>query len=228
MKQRLLFFLIVIGVGAAFAFATIATWVFGNLMHPVQRAEAKEPAVIAQDSEPAPPPPVPDQFSWLSDQAKKFQISSAGIITASSGSEVTLRGTEGKDFKVIGEVLPSGNPGQVRFKNDIPDGFAFYLREKDRLHRYTLTTRKLMVKRRSHSGVNSNELVDVAFYEKLPAGMWLPFALEATGREITLSIGGQLRSIPGPVDTDGRNRLAVTAGTQLRNVSIQIGNDGQR
>jgi len=80
---------------------------------------------------------------------------------ASHDAWINLYYTEGKPFKLSGEVWLGGESATLDHPRDLPDGFALFIREWDSLHRYALTSRAMTVKRRLHDNVRERKIVHV-------------------------------------------------------------------
>jgi hypothetical protein len=158
----------------------------------------------------------------VGDQLQQFKVEADGVLTSTNDSWVSLNNTVGKDFRLSGEVWLAGPSTTMDFPEDTPDGFAVYLREWDGLHRYAATTRSILVKRRNWSVGKAEGISEVTQFQEPPLQTWIPFAVEASSEQIVFRVGNQSGTIPGPLDLDGANKIALAPGTKVRNVSVQV------
>ncbi len=161
----------------------------------------------------------------VGDQLKQFDLEADGAIGATKDSWIGLNSTMGQGFIVSGQVWLGGPSKTLEYPEDTPDGFAIYLREWDGLHRYSVTSRYMHVKRRKWSaGLPGGEegIVYVTQFSEPPMGTWLPFRLEATQQQILFRIGNQQGAIGGPLELDGANKIALAPGSKVKDVSVEI------
>ncbi len=163
----------------------------------------------------------PEGRHYLGDQLGNFTVDQEGVIGATNTAWFSLYYTEGKPFRLSGEVWLADPSARARVQ-DLPDGFALFIREWDSLHRYSLTTRSVEVKRRLRGGLAENAIIPVASFKPPAFETWIPFTVEVSGEGLGFRIGEQSGTIPGPLDVDGANKIALTAGTRLRNVRLEM------
>ena len=157
---------------------------------------------------------------YVGEQFQFFNVDRDGVISATNNAWFSLYYTEGRPFRLSGEVwLPEPrNPSLP----DLPDGFGLFLREWDSLHRYGLTTRSIDVKRRLLAGFSDNNITKVASFTSPVFGIWIPFAVEASVEGISYRIGDQTAMVPGPLDMDGANKIVLATGVRLKDVRLEI------
>jgi hypothetical protein len=159
---------------------------------------------------------------FVGDQLQAFQSGADGAIVASHDAWINLYYTEGKPFKLSGEVWLGGESATLDHPRDLPDGFALFIREWDSLHRYALTSRAMTVKRRLHDNVRERKIVHVHSFPNAELGRWIPFSLEATASRITYKFGDETGVIEGPLSMDGANKIEMAAGTKIKNVELEV------
>ncbi len=159
----------------------------------------------------------------VGDQLKQFEVEADGAIGATKDSWIGLNSTMGQGFIVTGQVWLGGPSRTLEYPEDTPDGFAIYIREWDGLHRYSVTSRYMQVKRRKWSGgLPEDGILHVIQFTEPPLGTWLPFRLEATQQQILFQIGNQQGRITGPLELDGANKIALVPGSKVKDVSVEI------
>jgi hypothetical protein len=159
---------------------------------------------------------------YVGDQLQHFQVDAQGAISSTNDAWISLHNTEGKAFRLSGQVLLGGPSPTLEFPEDAPDGFGLFLREWDSLHRYQVSTRLLRVKRRSWSNGKEQDIVEPVQFQESPQGQWLPFVVEASAQQIAFQVGTQTGTLPGPLDMDGANKIALAPGTKVKDVQVQI------
>ena len=167
---------------------------------------------------------------YVGDQLKLFDVDAEGAIGTSKDAWLSLHNTECKAFRLTGQVWAGGPSPTLAYPEDLPDGFALYIREWDGLHRYAATTQSILVKRRRWAGnPQENDIVEVAHFQEPPQAAWIPFSLEVTADRISFQIGTQTGVIAGPLDSDGANKIALAPGSKVKDVTVQIlpGPDGE-
>jgi hypothetical protein len=158
----------------------------------------------------------------VGDQLQQFKVETDGALTSTNDSWISLNNTIGKNFRLTGEVWLPGPSATMDYPEDTPDGFAVYLREWDGMHRYAATTRSMLVKRRNWSVGKAEGISEVTQFQEPPLQTWIAFTVEATSERILFRVGNQSGTIPGPLDLDGANKIALAPGTKVRNVSVQV------
>jgi hypothetical protein len=185
-----------------------------------------EPEMISRASAPMPGQSVlitsKEGQQIVGDQLQQFKLEADGALTSTNDSWIGLNNTIGKNFRLSGEVWLAGPSTTMDYPEDTPDGFAVYLREWDGMHRYAATTRSMLVKRRNWSVGKAQGISEVTRFQEPPLQTWIPFTVEATSEQIVFRVGNQGATIPGPLDEDGANKIAVAPGTKIRNVSVQL------
>jgi len=167
----------------------------------------------------------PDGKTYVGDQLKSFEVNASGDISATKDAQFTLLNTDGKSFKLIGQVWLGGASNTLSAPGDLPDGFAVYMRETDGLHRYQLSSQSFKVKRRNLNGALKNTIVEAATLSKPALGVWIPFSVEVTASKISYQFGEQRGVIPGPLDMDGSNRIAFAPGTHIKDLQLEMLDD---
>ncbi len=150
-----------------------------------------------------------------------------GEYVAPKDLTIKLADTDDKSFKLRGEVWLDGPSPTLKYPGDEPAGFALFLREVEGLQRYEANSSFMRAKRRLLRGLPQTKIVHVATLPDFPLHTWIPFSLMATGKNISFSFGGFDGEIPGPLDTDGINEIALVAGTKIRNVQVDILGDAR-
>lgn len=158
----------------------------------------------------------------MGDQLQAFAVDPDGVISSPEPAWISLYYTEGKPFRLSGEVWLGGKSEKLLFPGDLPDGFALFIREWDGMQRYSFTSRGASVKRRKHRGEREEGIVSVARFEEPRLGRWTPFTFEANWDEIRFSFGGALAVIEGPLDMDGANKIVIAPGTKLRKLRLGL------
>jgi hypothetical protein len=158
---------------------------------------------------------------YLGDQLQFFVEEGNGVLSVTNPAFLTLYHTEGKAFRLAGEVWLGESEGRPGIP-DLPDGFALFLREWDSLHRYSLRTRSIEVKRRQREGLLENGIKQVVSFRRPDFGAWIPFSANVSAEQISFQIGDQSGVIGGPLDVDGANKLALAPGTKLKNLRLEI------
>lgn len=149
-----------------------------------------------------------------------FHVSPEGEITATNVAWLSLYRTEGKPFRLSGQLWLSERAGAP--VADLPDGFALFLREWDSLHRYSITTRSVDVKRRQQGGRRLDRIFQAALFDPPEFGKWIPFSVEASATNLLFTLGNQGAELPGPLDVDGANKIALAPGTRLKALRIEM------
>ncbi len=158
---------------------------------------------------------------YVGGQLRFFSVDADGVIGATNIAFLNLYHTEGRSFRLTGQLWP-GETGEKTPHPDLPDGFALFIREWDSLHRYSLRTRSLEVKRRLHGGHAESGVVHPVSFVPPGRGSWLPFAADVSAAGISFQVGGQSGEIKGPLDTDGVNRIALVPGARLKDLRVEI------
>jgi hypothetical protein len=130
--------------------------------------------------------------------------------------------TEGRPFKLTGQVWLGGVSKTLSHRGDLPDGFALFVREWDSLHRYSLTSRNMTIKRRNYDGIKAKKIVNSVSFEKPATNEWMPFALEVSAEQLKFEIGTNGGVISGPLDMDGANKIVMAPGTKIKDVRLEI------
>lgn len=154
-------------------------------------------------------------------QLESFRKGSDGALTCSEPAWINLYRTEGKSFRLSGEVMlaPKGFPGGL---SDAPQGFALFLREFDSLHRYNANSVGMRVKRRLLEGEKIQQFARPFVFKTLERGTWHRFAAEVHPNLISFSLGNQIGMIRGPLAIDGANKIVLSPGAKLRGLQLKI------
>lgn len=163
----------------------------------------------------------PEGRRCVGNQLRFFTVDQDGVISTTNTASFSLYYTEGEPFRLSGELWLSDASERARVA-DLPDGFALFIREWDSLHRYSLRTRSMEVKRRLRGGVPENGIVQAVSFQPPVFGAWIPFSAEVSAEQISFQIGEQSGVIPGPLDVDGANKVALTPGTKLKNLRLEM------
>jgi hypothetical protein len=158
---------------------------------------------------------------YLGEQLQFFVEEGNGVLSVTNPAFLTLYHTEGKAFQLAGEVWLGESEGRAPIP-DLPDGFALFIREWDSLHRYSLRTRSMEVKRRQREGLLENGIKQVVSFRRPDFGAWIPFTANVSAEQISFQIGDQSGVIGGPLDMDGANKVARAPGTKLKNLRLEI------
>jgi hypothetical protein len=159
---------------------------------------------------------------FVGNQIAAFQSDAEGAIVASRDAWINLYYTEGQPFKLSGQVWLGGTSKTLDHPRDLPEGFALFIREWDSLHRYALTSRGMVSKRREHDNLQEHKIAHVHSFPSAPLGQWISFSVEATAGQIMYKFGDKTGVINGPLDMDGANKIALAAGTKLRNIQLEL------
>jgi hypothetical protein len=166
----------------------------------------------------------PEGKRYVGDQLQFFNVSADGEISSTNVAWISLYYTEGKPFRFSGQVWLNELKGPPVV--DLPDGFALFLREWDGMHRYQINTRSVDVKRRLKGGQREKGIAHAASFNAPEFGTWLSFSADVSATNLSFSIGGislQGIEIPGPLDIDGANKIAIAPGTRLKNLRLEVG-----
>lgn len=163
----------------------------------------------------------PPGESFTGHQLDFFERNADGSFTCSEPAWINLYRTEGKSFRLSGEVtLVSESPDSPLV--DAPHGFALFLREFDSLHRYNANSIGMRVKRRLLEGETVQQFVRPFVFKPLEPDKWHTFSAEVRPELISFSLGNQIGMIRGPLATDGANKIVLTPGASLRNLRLVI------
>ncbi|MDB6121835.1 MAG: hypothetical protein JWQ71_828 [Pedosphaera sp.] len=159
---------------------------------------------------------------FVGNQLRTFSMEPDGAMLSTRDNQINLYYTEGAPFRLSGKVWLGGPSKTLDFPKDLPDGFALFLREWDSLHRYSLTSRSLVNKRRLLEGAKEQKIAQVAKFEAPAIGQWISFSVEATPDQISFQFGQQFAVIKGPLDMDGANKIVLAPGTKIKDVQLEI------
>jgi hypothetical protein len=152
-------------------------------------------------------------------QLSFFKVSPDGSISCSEPSWINLYRTEGKSFRLSGEVMLAPESSETLL-SDMPHGFALFLREFDSLHRYNANSVGMRVKRRLLEGEQVQRFARPFVFKPLEPGQWHPFSAEVCPDFISFSLGNQIGMIRGPLATGGANKIVLTPGASLKNLRL--------
>jgi hypothetical protein len=157
---------------------------------------------------------------YVGEQLRFFVLDGDGVISATNIVSLNLYYTEGRPFRLSGQLWlePIGKASNA----DLPDGFALFIREWDSLHRYSLRTRSMEVKRRLREGFLENGIRQAVSFQPPVFATWIPFSADVSAEGISFQIGDQSGVIAGPLDIDGANKIAIAPGTKLKDVRLEI------
>lgn len=159
---------------------------------------------------------------YLGDQMRFFFVDPEGVITAAKPEWLSLHDTEGKPFRIHGQVwLPAPVEGRIS-RPDLPEGFALFIREWDSARRYCLTSRGAQVQGRCLGDEPAGGTVQAAQFRPPTAGTWTPFYAEVNWDRITYVFGAEAAILNGPLDVDGANKIAIAPGTRLRDLRLEL------
>lgn len=159
---------------------------------------------------------------YVGHQLELFDMSEPCVLSTKKPAWISLYRTEGRDFTLTGEVNLGGASDKMLYPGDLPDGFALFLREWDSVQRYQLDSRKLTVKRRLLHGQPTSEIIPIVEFAPARREEWTPFHVRVSESMIEYSFAGNVARLPGPLDTDGANKLAIAPGTRLRNLRLSF------
>ncbi|MFO1500667.1 MAG: hypothetical protein U1G07_20165 [Verrucomicrobiota bacterium] len=159
---------------------------------------------------------------YVGSQARFFFVDPDGVLSSPKPQWISLHHTEGRPFRLHGQVWLGGMYDKMLFPDDLPDGFALFIREWDGLHRYALTSRGTDVKRRLANGVTAMDTVAINRFEQPTLRQWLPFHVEVNWNEIVFVFAGRRSVVEGPLDMDGANKIAIAPGTKLRQLRLEL------
>jgi hypothetical protein len=164
-----------------------------------------------------------EEGSWfIGHQLDAFTVSDDGVIEASKPSWISLYRTEGRDFTLTGEVRLGGQDSTMLFPDDLPDGFALFLREWDGVQRYQLDSRRIVAKRRMLQGRRFQDIEVLEGFSEPQEQEWISFRVSASRDGVEYVFGSYSGHIEGPLDTNGANKIAIAPGTQLRNLRLSV------
>jgi hypothetical protein len=152
-------------------------------------------------------------------QLSFFDTAPDGSITCREPAWINLYRTEGKSFRLSGEVMLAPESSEPLLI-DMPHGFALFLREFDSLHRYNANSVGMRVKRRLLEGEQVQLFARPFVFKPLEPGQWHPFSAEVCPDFISFSLGNQIGMIRGPLATGGANKIVLTPGASLRNLRL--------
>lgn len=158
---------------------------------------------------------------FLGHQLSFFNAGPGGSITCREPAWINLYRTEGKSFRLSGEVMLAPESSEDLLI-DMPHGFALFLREFDSLHRYNANSVGMRVKRRLLEGEQIQLFARPFVFKPLEPGQWHPFSAEVRPDFISFSLGNQIGMIRGPLATGGANKIVLTPGASLRNLRLLI------
>jgi hypothetical protein len=165
----------------------------------------------------------PEASVYVGNQLKSFQVDADGVVSTTEDRELTLNTTQGKSFKLSGQVWLGGpSSTSTRAPSDYADGFALVIRQLNGTHRYELTSHGILVKRLKVNGTLDDKIDQLVNLQTPTLNEWTPFSAEVTPDQITFMFGGQHAVIPGPVDTAGTNYISLSAGSKLRYLQLEL------
>ena len=168
----------------------------------------------------------PEGKHFVGHQLQFLTADPDGVLHATNTTSIHLYHTEGKSFRLTGKLWLDEPENRPRVQ-DLPDGFALFFREWDGMHRYSITTRSMEVKRRLNAGVRESGIRQVTAFDPPTFRTWIPFTAEASADAISFQLGDQSGVISGPLDTDYANRIVLAPGTRLSELRLEINPRGQ-
>ncbi len=162
---------------------------------------------------------------YVGEQLKFFHVDPKGQITTSEPQWLYLYHTEGKRFRLRGEVWLGGKyeSKELPFPSDLPHGFTLWLREWSGVKRYAANTDGLRVKRRLHEGKQQDGTTWPVQFDSLQTERWYRFYADVSRDFIYFHIGPKSGLIKGPLAVDGANKIVIAPRTQLRNLRLEVG-----
>lgn len=158
---------------------------------------------------------------FLGHQLSFFHADPDGSITCDEPAWLSLYRTEGRSFRLSGEVMLARETPEL-FQTDAPLGFALFLREFDSLHRYEANSVGMRVKRRPVEGEPVEKFYRPFVFKPVEPEQWHAFSAEVSPGFISFSLGNQMGMIRGPLGLDGANKIVLTPGAALRNLKLVL------
>ena len=140
----------------------------------------------------------PQAKDFVGQQLSSFQVDADGVISSTENRYLRLNNTQGKSFKLSGQVWLGGPSADSTFLAVAPDGFVLRLRQISMNHTFRLSSQFIQVDRVKANGIVDDQIDQIATFDKPVLNTWIPFSVEATFDHITYQFGSQNGSIPGP------------------------------
>ncbi|HVU37749.1 MAG TPA: hypothetical protein VHC95_05400 [Opitutales bacterium] len=166
-----------------------------------------------------------DAPPWTTGPARSMRY--LGDYSAATDQKIPLPGTEGKTFRLTGQVWLNGRSTTARFPDEAADGVAFLARETNSLHRYEFNPDWVRDKRRMLQGAPESKIVRDVSFPRSPLHTWIPFSLLVSEQGITYLFDKNMAKLDGPLATDGKNNILLVAGSRLRDVRLEILGDAK-
>jgi len=164
----------------------------------------------------------PQAREFVGQQLNSFQVGADGVISTTADSYLRLNNTQGKSFKLSGQVWLGGPSADSTLLTLAPDGFILRVRQTSSNHTFRLSSRFIQVDRVKANGVVEDKVDEIATFDKPALNSWIPFSVEATLDHITYQFGDQHGLIPGPVETEGNNSIWLATGTKLKDLQLEV------
>jgi len=165
-----------------------------------------------------------DENPSMDDNGPKQSLDAGriGSFAVATDTLIKLNNTEGKSFKLSGEVWLGGNSTTSRYPKAAPGGFMLMVRQTDGLHSYEFNADGVRDKRRLLEGKAQTKIIAKTPWADVPLHTWIPFTLTVNADKISYQIGSHTAEIAGPLDTNGNNQIDLIAGSKLQNVQLEI------
>lgn len=163
----------------------------------------------------------PEGEPYVGHQWEFFDVSDTGVVSAKQPAWVSLYQTEGREFTLTGEVRLGGPDKTMLHPEDLPDGFALFVREWSGVERYQADSRALTVKRRLLNGEPTTNIESYAFPAPSQGG-WIPFKIHVSQDGIEYTFGNHNSRLEGPLDMNGANKIVIAPGTKMRNLQLTV------
>lgn len=151
------------------------------------------------------------------DMLKACHVSPDGVITVDKAITFSLKGTQGKDFVITGELYAAPKP--VLFNTG---GIIFHLRELSGTKRYELSIGGMRVKRVLLEGEVVKKYASPMTFKGITREEWHPFRIEVSADAITAQFGDQKGIAKGPLEKRGQNLIILGPGGKLKNLKVEI------
>jgi hypothetical protein len=167
----------------------------------------------------------PQAKDFVGQQLSSFQVDADGVISSTENRYLRLNNTQGKSFKLSGQVWLGGTSSDATLIALAPDGFLLRLRWLSSNHTFRLSSRSIQIDHVKAKGIVDDKVDEIATFDQPTLNVWIPFSVEAALDHITYQFGSQNGSIPGPLETDGTNSIWLAAGTKLKDLQLELLDD---
>jgi len=148
---------------------------------------------------------------------KACHVSPNGVITVDKDITFGLKGTEGKDFVITGELYPTQKP--ILYNTG---GIIFHLRQISGTKRYELSIGGMRAKRILLEGEVVKKYASPMSFAGITREEWHPFRIEVSADAITAQFGDQQGIAKGPLEKRGQNQIILGPGAKLKNLKVEI------